>query len=103
MLNCKEVARLMASEELADAGWLNRALIRLYLLRCRDCAGYAAQLRAIGIAARDRWDLSEADRAALEKLESSIMERCLDALDVNSEDGRGRAAEPPATPKRIEP
>ena len=97
MLNCQEVARLIASEELADAGWLSRALVRLHLLRCRDCAGYAAQLRAIGIAARDRWDLGEADSATLERLESSILERCLDGSDVNSEDGRGRAPEPPAS------
>ena len=97
MLSCKEVARLIASEELADAGWLNRALVRLHLLRCRDCGAYAAQLRAIGAAARDRWDLGEADRAALAKLESSILARCLDGSDVNSEEGRHRTPEPPAT------
>ncbi len=97
MPNCQEVARLIASEELADATWLSRALVRLHLLRCRDCGAYAAQLRAIGAAARDRWDLGVVDRAALEKLESSILERCLDGSDVNSEDGRGRTPEPPAT------
>ncbi len=97
MPNCKEVARLVASEELADAGWFNRALVRLHLLRCRDCGAYAAQLRAIGAAARDRWDSGGADRATLEKLESSILERCLEASDVNIEDGRDRDSEPPAT------
>ena len=97
MLNCKEIARLLASEELADAGWLYRALVRLHLLRCRDCGAYAAQLQAIGAAARDRWHSGEADRAALAKLESSILARCLDGSDVNSEDGRGPAPEPPST------
>ena len=97
MLNCKEIARLIASDELADAAWSRRALVRLHLLRCRDCRGYAAQLRAIGAAARDRWDSGVADRAAFEKLESSILERCLDASDANIENGRGREPEPPAT------
>ncbi len=96
MPNCKEVARLIASDELADAVWSNRALVRLHLLMCRDCRGYAAQLRAIGAAARDRWDVGVADTAAFEQLQSSILERCLDAPDVNIEDGRDRDPEPPA-------
>ena len=98
MLNCKEVARLIASDELADAVWANRALVRLHLLMCRHCRGYAAQLRAIGAAARDRWDLDVANGAAFEQLQSSILERCLDESDVNTEDGRDRDPEPPAGP-----
>ncbi len=97
MLNCKEVARLIASDELADAVWLNRALVGLHLMMCRHCKGYAAQLRAIGAAARDRWDLGVADRAAFEKLQNSILERCLEASDADTEDGRDRDHEPPAT------
>ncbi len=97
MLSCKEVARLIASDELADAVWSDRALVRLHLLMCRHCRGYAAQLRAIGAAARDRSDSDVADRASFEKLQSSILERCLGASDANIEDRRGRHPEPPAT------
>ncbi len=97
MLNCKEVARLIASEELADAVWLDRALVGLHLMMCRDCKGYAAQLRAIGAAARDRSNSDVTDRASFEKLQSSLLERCLDASDVNIEDGRDGDAEPPLT------
>ena len=96
MLNCKEVGRLIASDELADALWSDRALVRLHLLMCRHCRGYAAQLRAIGAAARDRWDMGVEDRASFEKLQSSILKRCLDAADMNIEDGRDRDPEPPA-------
>ncbi len=96
MPNCKEVARLIASDELADAVWSDRALVRLHLLMCRHCRGYAAQLRAIGAAARDRADLGVVDRAVFEQLQSSILERCLDASDMNVEDGRDRDPEPPA-------
>ena len=96
MPNCKEVARLIASDELADAVWANRALVRLHLLMCRHCRGYAAQLRAIGAAARGRWDLSVEDRAAFDQLQSSILEECLKA-SVPGENGRDRDPEPPAT------
>ncbi len=97
MPNCKEVARLIASEELADLGWSKRALVRIHLLRCRDCRRYAAELRAIGAAALDRWGTRPADKQALEKLESSILKRCLEASDANIEDRRGHDPEPPAT------
>ena len=88
MPSCKEVARLIASEELVDAGLSKRALVRIHLLMCRHCRRYAAELRAIGAAARDRWDSGVTDRASLEKLENSILEQCLDASDVKIEDGR---------------
>ena len=97
MQNCKEVARLIASDELADAEWSTRALVRLHLLMCRDCKGYAAQLRAIGAAARHRSDSAVVDRAAFEKLQNSILERCLDTSDLDTEDERDRDPEPPAT------
>ena len=95
MLNCKEVVRLIASDELDDAAWLDRTFVRLHLMLCRHCRGYAAQLRAIGAAARDRADLDVADRASFEKLQSSILERCLEASDLNMEDDRDPEA--PAT------
>ena len=97
MPNCKEVARLIASDELAHAVWLNRALVGLHLMMCRHCKGYVAQLRAIGAAARERSDSDVADRASFEKLQRSILERCLDASDGNIEDERGRDPEPPPT------
>ncbi len=101
MLNCKEVVRLIASDELADAVWSRRALVRLHLLMCRHCRGYAVQLKAIGAAARERWDLSVADRAAFEQLQNSILERCLDASNDSIADGRDRDPQPP--PEQTDP
>ncbi len=97
MLSCKEVARLVASEELADAGWLTRASVRLHLLRCHHCRRYAAQLRAISAAALDRRSFGPADLQALKRLERSILERCIDPSDMNTLDEDGRDPEPPAT------
>ncbi len=97
MLSCQEVARLIASEELADLGWLERIQVRFHLVRCHHCRRYAAQLRAISTAALERGGFGPAELQALERLERSILERCLDASDVNIEDGHGRDPEPPAT------
>ncbi len=97
MPNCKEVARLRASDELADAVWLDRALVGLHLMMCRHCKGYAAQLRAISTAALERGDFGPADLQALKRLERSILERCIDASEMNTQDEHGRDPKPPAT------
>jgi len=98
MSSCREVARLIASDELADAAWFNRALIRLHLLMCRHCRGYSAQLRAIGAGARDRSGSNVADSASFEKLQTSVLERCLDASDGTIAEGRAPDPEPPESP-----
>jgi len=97
MPTCKEVADLIASEALASTGLPKRALVRLHLLMCRDCRGYAAQLRAIGLAGRDRWKASPSDAPTLERLQSSILDRAGAAFDRDAEESRTAEPEPPAT------
>ncbi len=82
MLNCKEVADLIASESLVRAGLRQRALVRLHLLICRDCPGYAQQLRAIGLAGRARWKANPSDAPTLERLQSSIVDRAIAISDL---------------------
>ncbi len=77
MVSCKEVTRKIASDEFAEAGWKERLAIRLHLLLCRHCRGYAAQLRAIGAAARNLLGSRTQDPSALERLERQILERSL--------------------------
>ena len=75
MVSCKELTRKIASDEFADAGWKERLAIRLHLLGCQHCRGYAAQLRAIGAAARNILGRRSQDPSALERLERQILER----------------------------
>ena len=96
MLTCKEVADLIASEALVSTGLPKRALVRLHLLMCRDCRGYAAQLRAIGLAGRDRWK-APSDAPTLERLQRSILDRAIAASDRDVEESRTAEPEPPAT------
>ncbi len=77
MLNCKDLTRKIASDELAEAGWRERLGVRLHLLLCRHCRRYKAQLRAIGAAARNLWGPRSQDPPTLERLERQILERSL--------------------------
>ncbi len=73
MLSCKEVTQLVASDELHQAGWWRRMSVRIQLLMCHNCLRYVAQLRAIGTAARDLWQLSIPEAERLGDLEHAIL------------------------------
>ncbi len=77
MVSCKELTRKIASDEFAEAGWKERLAIRLHLLLCQHCRGYAAQMRAIGAAARNLLGSRSQDPSALERLERQILARSL--------------------------
>lgn len=82
MLRCKQVTTMVARDDLADAGpWL-RLKVRLHLMMCRHCARYAAQIRAMGAKARERFhppeertDVVALQRRILESADKSSNER----------------------------
>ena len=72
MLQCKQVTTIVGRDDLADAGpWL-RMKIRFHLMMCGHCSRYAAQIRAIGEKARERFHPKE--RSDVEKLQQRILE-----------------------------
>ena len=73
MLTCRELTRMIASEELAEAGWRRRLVVRFHLAMCRYCRRYAAQLRAIAEATRKLLEGGEADPTRLDRLERAIL------------------------------
>jgi hypothetical protein len=52
MLSCKQVARLLSTEELHRASFSTLWGVRMHLWMCRHCARFAAQLRMLGSTAR---------------------------------------------------
>ncbi len=48
MLNCKEVSRIIAADELEETGLGRRLTVWFHLLMCKHCRRYAAQIRDIG-------------------------------------------------------
>lgn len=77
MPSCKDVARAVASEGLADTDLPRPSVVRLHLLACRHCRRYAAQLRRIAEAARSGKGNRLANIVALNRLEAAILKRCL--------------------------
>jgi len=75
ILNCRELTSMLAADELVEASLLRRFEARLHLLKCRDCGRYAAQLQALGSAARISWGVEDQSEVELEELESRILER----------------------------
>lgn len=90
MLRCRDVARKIASDEYAQAGWLGRAGLRLHLMMCRHCRAYAGQLQAISGAVRKAWQAVSEDQQALERLHKRILEKAQS----------GKAVEDPSHPAR---
>ncbi len=75
MLNCTEIARLLASDGLEGASLSERARVRLHHLMCRHCREYAAQLKAVGAAGRQMWGNCTEEHEVLQDLERSILQR----------------------------
>ena len=77
MMTCKEVARLVASEELAEVSWTRRVAARMHFLLCRHCRNYSGQIDSMGRMAREGWGSSE-DRVDEERIEADILSRIPD-------------------------
>lgn len=72
MPTCKDVARLIASDELG-ASRLERVGLRVHLLMCRFCRRYGAQVRAIGEVCGEQVGAVDEDPEVVRRLEQSIL------------------------------
>ena len=75
MLTCKDVATAIGRDEWRAASWRRRLALRLHLLMCSHCRRYAAQIQAIGTAARSLFREQGEDPMALERLQERILSR----------------------------
>ena len=75
MLKCRDVERKIGSDEMRNAGLMERLAVRIHLAMCRHCRNYARQLRAIGNAARKVWADSPEDSESLARLKERITGR----------------------------
>jgi hypothetical protein len=74
MLKCRELSQLVATDELASGGWLRRLEVRMHLMMCRHCSGYAEQLKKLGIAARSLWagPITDEERQAAVRIKAKL-------------------------------
>ncbi len=75
MLTCKDVAKAIGQDELRTGSWQRRLALRLHLLMCSHCRRYAAQIQAIGTAARSLFRDQGEDPKGLERLQERILYR----------------------------
>ncbi len=73
MLTCKDVATAIGRDEWRAASWRRRLALRLHLLMCSHCRRYAAQIRAIGTAARRLFREHGEDPQVLARLQETIL------------------------------
>ena len=76
MLSCKEVATAIGQDQGRSLPWWRGLTLRFHLLMCRDCRCYAAQIRAIGTAARRVLREHDEDPKTLDRLRETILRRC---------------------------
>ena len=76
MLTCKDVATAIGRDEWRAAPRWQRLALRLHLLMCTHCRRYAAQIRAVGAAARSLIRAHGEDPAALDRLQERILGPC---------------------------
>ncbi len=75
MPTCKDVATAIGQDDLRTLPWWRGLALRLHLLMCPHCRRYAAQIRAIGTAARRLFQEHGEDPQTLERLQETILGR----------------------------
>ncbi len=75
MRTCKEVATAIGQDDVRTLPWWRGLALRLHLLMCPHCRRYAAQVRAIGTAARRLFREDAEDPQTLERLQETILSR----------------------------
>lgn len=68
MISCKNVAKLLMSDELQAQTWWKRMEVRLHLAMCKFCSRLARQLGQLRSGARQMRDQNEADSGLEDRL-----------------------------------
>ena len=68
MISCKNVAKLLMSDELQVQSWWKRMEVRMHLAMCKFCSRLARQLEQLRSTARRMSDQDETDPRLEERL-----------------------------------
>ena len=68
MISCKNVAKLLMSDELQAQTWLKRAEVRLHLAMCKFCSRLARRIEYMRSAARQMRDQERTDTGLEDRL-----------------------------------
>ena len=68
MISCKNVAKLLMSDQLQAQSWWRRMEVRLHLAMCRFCSRLARQIEQLRSATRRMSEQDEADSGLEDRL-----------------------------------
>ena len=68
MISCKNVAKLLMSDQLQAQSWWRRMEVRLHLAMCRFCSRLARQIEQLRSATRRMSEQEEADSSLEDRL-----------------------------------
>jgi len=68
MISCKNVAKLLMSDQLQAQSWWRRMEVRLHLAMCRFCSRLARQIEQLRSATRRVSEQEEADSSLEDRL-----------------------------------
>jgi hypothetical protein len=86
MLRCREISKLVSESMERDLPLRQRLAVRLHLMMCRLCSGFARQLRLLRRAARENPERLGPDEGAPEaRLPDEARERIKAALHKGDE------------------
>ncbi len=68
MISCKNVAKLLMSDELPAQNWWKRMEVRMHLGMCKFCSRLARQLEQLRTGTRKLRDQNEADEGLEDRL-----------------------------------
>jgi putative zinc finger protein len=81
MLRCREISKLVSESMERDLPLRRRLEVRMHLMMCRMCSGFARQVRLLRLAARENPERLGPDETAPEaKLPEKARERIKAAL-----------------------
>ena len=76
MLKCRDLTKMVASDEIEEFSFMQRMELKFHLFMCGHCRNYVAQIRSIGQGAKNAAAETAPDGERLQRLENHICD-CL--------------------------
>lgn len=73
MLNCKQVTKIISSED--SQSWRRKLEVRFHLLMCKHCRKYAKHIDIIKTSFKNIFQLSDADKEKINEIEQTVLEK----------------------------
>ncbi len=79
MISCRDVTKLITSDQVLYENWLKRLEVKVHLLMCRHCSRVVRQVESLRKSARELWEVSDQPDPGNggDELESRVLHKLL--------------------------